>query len=301
MKHLFIIALLFSNVYLLSAQEKVNAVKTADKFIDENTHWTEVYLNWGTLQWIEDLYELNGTTTANNNTYWKVYKNGNEIAWLREDNQHKLYICNWKEPKFYPISAESEVLIYSFSKPWEIGDNIMYGKENLDDSTPYILIEHEVKQIDYIQLKDGKEYPIVDKIIYSIGSIDGLLSSYLIRPADMSETGLLNYYRNGVLLYENQTLLEKKKDMERLSAISSFPANKNLQVINRNEEVIFELQTESADSVEFTLSIYNTNGEQLSIYTLKSGSVSVCNLPKGCYFYRLNRGKDLLETGKFQN
>lgn len=301
MKHLFIIALLFSNAYLLSAQEKVNAVKTADKFIDENTHWTEVYLNWGTLQWIEDLYELNGTTTANNNTYWKVYKNGKEIAWLREDNQHNLYICNWKEPKFYPISAENEVLIYSFSKPWEIGDNIMYGKENLDDSTPYILIEHEVEQIDYIQLKDGKEYPIVDKIIYSIGSIDGLLSSYLIRPADMSETGLLNYYRNGVLLYENQTLLEKKKDIERLSAISSFPANKNLQVINRNEEVIFELQTESADSVEFTLSIYNTNGEQLSIYNLKSGSVSVCNLPKGCYFYRLNRGKDLLETGKFQN
>lgn len=260
--------------------------------ISEDTKWTEVVYNTLSVpsQWREITYEVKEVDRAEEGYSWSVYTDNRRVAVLREDFHYNLYISDVEDLESGQFMAP-EFLLYSFTKPWKKGDMIRYGRDLL---LPQI-IEHKIEKVDYLTLKNGRYCPVVDNILFRIGHLSGLIYSLFSTPKNGTTTGLLNFYRDGELLFENERLLNLK---EEILSVSSVEAETGLGVRNEGYETVFTL-AESIPAIGSFLSIYNVTGQKIGIYPFRETTLSVSGLPRGVYLYRLTAANGQTGNGKF--
>lgn len=261
--------------------------------ISEDTKWTEVVYNTQSVpsRWKEITYEVKELDRDGEGYNWSVYTDNRRVAVLREDFHYNLYISDVED--LNGTSSVPEFLLYSFTKPWKEGDVIRYAA--LYSLPSPEIVEHPVEKVDYVTLQNGRYCPVVDDILFRIGSLKGLISSLYPTPTDGTLHGLLNFYRRGEWLFENKKLLELKEQIE---SIASIEAETGLKVRNEGHEVFFTL-AESIPAIGFSLSIYDVTGQKIGIYPFRETTLSVSGLPRGVYLYRLTAANGQTGNGKF--
>lgn len=230
--------------------------------LETNTSgWPPAYIND---------FQVDGDTLINSLSYYKIYCGSELRACLREADM-KIYgyfiIPNYPNDK--------EKLLYDFDS-WYVGKICYY---DLAEESPERAF-FDIWKLEDIRLDDGNCYQIAnDRIINTVGSLSGILEIFYPSPTcGGSQSELNTYYRNGMQIYDrNKNYLS-----------SEGVKNENTLVYtDENGQLVFDFRGNDAAGINEIL-IYTAGGQLLQkIATESENRVTVPNLQKGMYFYRI--------------
>ncbi len=247
--------------------------------------WFKLSVNWYYYH-----YFVNGDTTVNSKSYFKVYKSSpiynGLYRLLREDTVNEIIY----ESKDWGLTEDT---LYDFNL--NVGDTLPAWKNNSNKS-----LKEYVKKVDSILI--GKSYRRMlvvtniadsamqsDSLIEGIGSSHGLLESYVWGVGE--ERNLLICFEENdttvypYLNYNCSVPLAVPTIEEPYKATSVFPnPNKGIFTITFSHS---ELVSASQPIVE----IYNVLGQKVMGEILRSAQddnlINLTNQPDGVYFYRV--------------
>ena len=136
----------------------------------------------------------------------------------------------------------------------------------------------------------------ISTIIFGIMLLAGIFKMAEVAKEEPSYyTDLVSFYNGkGELIYQNTVFNQQGE----LLAINPLETKEKLSIENNGNQVIFTLSNFTPKDTP-VLRIYQIDGREIYTYTIHNGSVTIPNLQKGIYLYRLENGKGKPETGKF--
>ncbi len=253
-----------------------------NSLIGDGVKWTE--LRYGGIErqhWDKTYYSIYGGKYMESDYYWRLYRNDVFIGYMREDENRNIYL--WIDLQHSDKPAE-EFLLYSFTKPWEVGDII---KHPYLDGAEVKYYESVVSEITNILLENGEIVPMANGIIFGIGNTNGIIEGISPQPTNGTSTCLLEYYRDNKLIYIDHDVV----------SIASLSAENDLRVVEKNGTIAFILTDAADDTLVY---IYTANGQCIGQYPMQNGSITVKGLAAGMYLYQLTgkmpyKGKFIIE------
>jgi len=272
-------------------QEASVLTLSADSVMDGKTYTLVGY------NWIYFVSYITGIGFPLSGNYFSYELPGVILGGLRIDSAGKVWFRKLNDTStfsiYYYLPIDSEILLYDFDL--QVGDSLSWKPFN-----------SKVEQIDSVQLTDGgwrKRIHFTSNGMYEpedwiegVGSSYGLFGSYEYPPFEGGH--FLNcFLQNDTLLWESLGFLQTDCDhfytgtaeIESEISISVFP--------NPSSDFItFDLS--NFPNEKFTLTIYNSNGQQVSHYsnlhssqlsTVSFGKIPVSQLgADGLYFYTMS-------------
>lgn len=284
---------------LLYENEELKFLQT--HLVTDGVHWVERHSaedNPDLPDPASDSYELmhfriNGDTVLHGKTYKKVYRNDTYYTGLREEDAFNV----WR------TTENGESLLYTFDWQAPLG---RFTNERGEDfklpagSTERTSIaggEYITCKVPYNPDKSADPFRTHNKdirLILNIGLTSGIFSH--IQPARdcYCFNDLVGFYDGDKLIYQNPVFTQTGEVL----SIDTPRKEGSLSVLIWGNEVVFSLRNLSGKE-HTVLNVYSAEGMQIASYSLQTGSVTVNDLPGGIYFYRLDKGKGMVETGKF--
>jgi len=291
MKKLYLFILFFVASTLLLLSQKNSPPQDTDSYFGEKSCWSykahiSIFESW--FEDISSTSHLQGDTLINEMNYRKFYDSYNyysfPIVAVRQENQ-KIYA--------FDRSLQQEYLLYDFGV--KEGD-IIYS----DAPSGYILHEPVVSKVDSVYLYNGERRKRImiegDEWIEGIGSVNGF---------DFPTRGFVNcecdsYYliafaKEDVISFFNPELASQwgycgnVVDIAevKMSLINVFYENNSIRI--QGESSVFPCE----------LKLFSPIGQLILQKRLQSGKEGVSiNQLKGIYLYQVQKGREIVKTGK---
>lgn len=229
----------------------------AQQIWTEGTTW-EIYIDYydgnGLKTTKVHTYELGEPVSFNDTLYYtltETYRGVTQIvSYLRaEGDDAYVYARHFKSDKLDIDTGESsEILLYDFSKPFELGDSIRYGcyggyteQKYIDPQYPCLL------SYLYDVIEPGDCLPLYNEIIYKIGTIYGPIAYIRFGDCLDGSTGIPNSKNVSHVLFKtkgkpNGSMITLRIDVAHDASCQTYPCYSltGIRYHNANGQILFK-------------------------------------------------------------